>query len=501
MTDALGEYDATGLAALVRAGHVTPLELVDAAISRIETVDPQLNAVIHRRFEAARAEAAAMTGAAADGAAPFPGVPFLVKDITCHQAGEPFHEGMRFLRDRQWREASDTHLAARFRAAGLITVGRTNAPELGIVPTTEPAAYGPTRNPWDRARSPGGSSGGSAAAVAAGLVPAAHANDGGGSIRIPASACGLVGLKPSRGRTSLGPDASFTALLLCEHVVCRTVRDSAAFLDAVAGPMPGDPYGAPPPVRPWRQEVGADPGRLHIGLMTAAPGGLGEVQPECATAAEETARLLESLGHDVEVSHPAALDLPDWAVHFISLWSAGVALGLDMWSTRTGELIGADDVEPLTWALAELARALPTPALLRSLDWLMRTTRLVAEWWQPADGRSARGCGGAPRNGFDVLLTPTLAEPPVLLGTFDSPPDNPMAGFMRAASFTPFTPRFNVTGQPAISLPLAQTQEGLPIGVQLVAAYGREDVLFRVAAQLEEASPWTNRCPPISFGG
>ena len=494
MADTLGDHDATGLASLVRAGEVTPTELVEAAISRIETVDPQLNAVIHRRFDRARDEAARM----APGSGPFAGVPFLVKDVTCHQAGEPFHEGMRFLRDRQWRAAGDTHLATRFRAAGLITVGRTNAPELGIVPTTEPIAYGPTRNPWDRARSPGGSSGGSAAAVAAGLVPAAHANDGGGSIRIPASACGLVGLKPSRGRTSLGPDASFTAFVLCEHVLCRTVRDSAGLLDAVAGPMPGDPYVAPPPVRPWRDEVGVDPGRLRIGLLTAAPGGLAVVAPECVAAAQDTAHLLETQGHHVEVAHPAALDLPDWAAHFMSLWSAGVARGLDGWSARTGERVGADDVEPLTWALAQLARALPTPDLLRSIDWLMTTTRRVAEWWEPADSGASPA---SPDHGFDLLLTPTLAEPPVLLGTFDSPPDNPLAGFMRAAAFTPFTPAFNVTGQPAISLPMGWTADDLPIGVQLVAAYGREDVLFRVAAQVEADVPWTNRCPPISFGG
>ena len=489
MADTLGDHDATGLAALVRAGEVTPSELVDAAIARIEAVDPQLNAVIHPRFDRARHEAARI--GAGPVAAPFAGVPFLVKDITCHQAGEPFHEGMRFLRDRRWRASSDSYLAARFKAAGLVTVGRTNAPELGIVPTTEPVAYGATRNPWDRARSPGGSSGGSAAAVAAGLVPAAHANDGGGSIRIPASACGLVGLKPSRGRTSLGPDASFSALVVCEHVVCQTVRDCAGFLDAVAGPMPGDPYVAPPPARPWSEEVGAAPGRLRIGLMTTAPGGLAAVHPDCATAATETARLLETLGHDVEAAHPPALDLPDWAAHFISLWSAGVALGLESWSVRTGEPLTAADVEPLTWALAELARALPTPALLRSLDWLLRTTRLVAGWWQPPDGS----------RGFDLLVTPTLAEPPVLLGTFDSPPDNPLAGFMRAAAFTPFTPPFNVTGQPAISLPLGWTGDGLPVGVQLVAAYGREDRLLRVAAELEQECPWANRRPPLSVGG
>jgi amidase len=498
MSDALGDHDATALAALIQTGEVKPLELVDDAIARIETVDPQLNSVIHRRFERGRAEAAALGAGPDPDSRPLVGVPFLVKDATCHQAGEPFHEGMRFLRDRQWRADSDTYLAARYRAAGLITVGRTNTPELGIVPTTEPLSYGPTRNPWDRSRSPGGSSGGSAAAVAAGLVPAAHANDGGGSIRIPASACGLVGLKPSRGRASLGPDASFNALVVCEHVVCRTVRDSAAFLDVVAGPMPGDPYVAPPPARPYREEVGADPGRLRVGLLTAAPAGLAVVHPDCVTAAEDAGRTLEALGHHVETSHPAALDLPDWSPHFMSLWSAGVALGLDSWSARTGAAIGADDVEPLTWALAELARALPTPVLLRSLDWLMRTTRLVAEWWDPPDSGASPA---SPSRGFDLLLTPTLAEPPVPLGTFDPAPGNPLAGFMRAASFTPFTPPVNVTGQPAISLPLARTAEGLPIGVQLVAAYGREDLLLRVAAQLEEATPWANRRPPISVGG
>jgi amidase len=501
MSDALGDHDATALAALIRAGEVKPLELVDAAIARIETLDPQLNSVIHRRFERARAEARHLhldPPGQGPPPQPFAGVPFLVKDITCHQAGEPFHEGMRFLRDRQWRAEGDSYLAARFRAAGLITVGRTNTPELGIMPTTEPAAYGPTRNPWDPSRSPGGSSGGSAAAVAAGLVPAAHANDGGGSIRIPAGACGLVGLKPSRGRTSLGPDASFSALVLCEHVVCRTVRDCAALLDVAAGPMPGDPYVAPPPARPYVEEVGADPGRLRVGLLTTAPGGMAVVHPDCVAAAENAARTLEALGHHVEVSHPAALDLPDWSPHFMSLWSAGIALVLDSWSNRTGAVIGPDDVEPLTWALAELARAVPSTALLRSLDWLLRTTRLVTEWWDPPDSGASPA---SPGRGFDLLLTPTLAEPPVPLGTFDAAPGNPLAGFMRAASFTPFTPPVNVTGQPAISLPLSQTADGLPVGVQLVAAYGREDFLLRVAAQLEEAVPWAQRRPPISVGG
>src|SRR5882724_3647911 len=282
MATDLALLDATAQAELVRQRKESPRELVDAAIDRIERVNPRLNAVITPLFEAARAQAD--SARLPDG--PFRGVPFLLKDLVAHSAGDPHHAGMRLLRELRWVEREDTNLAARFRAAGFVFLGKTNTPELGPVPTTEPLAYGPTRNPWDPGRSPGGSSGGSAAAVASGMVPAAHANDGGGSIRIPASACGLVGLKPSRGRTSLGPAASFSAVVVCEHVVCRTVRDSAALLDAVAGPMPGDPYVAPVPVCPFREEVGADPGRLRIGLLTTAPGGMAVVQPDCAGAAE-----------------------------------------------------------------------------------------------------------------------------------------------------------------------------------------------------------------------
>jgi amidase len=483
MADALGDLDATGLAELVRRGHARPTELVDAAIARIEALDPKLNAVIHPRFDRAREEAATLEGSSADGPRAFAGVPFLLKDIICASAGDPFHEGMRLLKDLDWRPQHDTFLAARFKAAGLIVVGRTNAPELGIVPTTEPEAYGPTLNPWDVTRSPGGSSGGSAAAVAARMVPAAHANDGGGSIRIPASACGLVGLKPSRGRTSPGPDGYSVGALVVEHVVCRSVRDTAGLLDAVCGPMPGDPYFAPPPARPYVLEVGAEPGRLRIGVLTAAPGGMAPVHPDCVAAATETSHLLESLGHAVEAAHPAALDDPGWAPHFITLWAAGAALGLDTWSRRTGRRIGPDDVEPLTAALAGMGGSLSALNLLAAHAWLGDASRRVAEWWA---------------GGFDLLVTPTLAEPPVPLGTFASPPGNPLFGLMRAGAFTPFTPPFNVTGQPAVTLPLHTTADGLPVGVQLVAAYGREDVLIRVAAQLEEARPWGDRRPPVS---
>ncbi len=483
--DALGDLDATGAAALVRAGEASPLELVDAAIARIEALDPELNAVIHPRFEQAR-EAAA--GPLPDG--PFRGVPFLLKDILCHSAGDPFHEGMRFLKELGWRARDDTYLAARFKAAGLVVVGRTNVPELGIQPTTEPEAYGPTHNPWDPARSPGGSSGGSAAAVAAGLVPAAHANDGGGSIRIPAAACGLVGLKPSRGRTSLGPDGYSVGALLAEHVVCRTVRDAAGLLDATAGRMPGDPFVAPPPRRPFAAEVGTDPGHLRVGLLTVSPSMGGPVDPECVAAATGAAKLLESLGHHVEVAHPPGLERPEWSQNFLTLWAAGVALGLETWSRRTGRRIGAGDVEPLTWALAETGDAIGAMALLSAHAWLSEGNRDVASWWRPDPGTAT--------DGFDLLLTPTLAEPPVPLGTFSAEPGNPLAPIFRAGAFCPFTPPFNVTGQPAISLPLHWTPDGLPVGVQLVGAYGAENALLRVAAQLEEAQPWSSRRPPIS---
>ena len=478
MTDDLSRLDATAQADLVRTGQASPAELVDAAIERIERVDPQLNSVITPLFEQARQAAA---GDLPDG--PFRGVPFLLKDLAAHSAGDPFHEGMAFLKERSWSEPEDTALAARFRAAGLVTVGKTNTPELGILPTTEPLAYGPSRNPWATTRSTGGSSGGSAAAVAAGLVPMAHANDGGGSIRIPASECGLVGLKPTRARVSSGPEfGDVMGGLTCELVVSRSVRDTAAVLDAVHGMEPGDPYGVPDPVRPYAAEVGADVGRLRIGLMTSAPYGSVAVHADCVEAAEAAGTLLESLGHGVEPSHPKALDDPGYTAHFIPFWAAGAAWNLDYWSRRTGDAVTADDVEPLTWALAEVGRSGSAADWLSAREWLQANAREVAGWWT---------------EGHDLLLTPTIAEPPPVLGSFDSPPDNPLHGLFRAAELVPFTPPFNVTGQPAISLPLHWSDDGLPIGVQLVAPFGREDVLLRVAAQLEAAQPWTDRRPPV----
>jgi amidase len=474
----LARLDATGQAELVRDGEVSPSELLEGAIGRIEALNPELNAVISDLSDKAIAAAGRPLP---DG--PFRGVPMLLKDLACHSAGDPFHEGMAFLKRLKWTEAEDQYLARKFRDAGFVFLGKTNTPELGILPTTEPAAYGPTRNPWDTARSPGGSSGGSAAAVAVGLVPVAHANDGGGSIRIPASHCGLVGLKPSRGRVSLGADfGDVISGLAIEHVVCRSVRDSAAVLDAICGDMSGDPYVAPARERPYSEELAADPGRLRVGLMTTPPGGQFAAHPDCIAAAEATARILEQLGHQVEPAHPAALDDPEYIPTFLVRWTAGVAWNLKYWEAKTGESIGADDVEPTTWALAELGRSHSAADYLHAVEHHQGLTRAIAAWWQ---------------DGFDLLLTPTTGEPATPLGTFAPDPENPVAPIMRSVPLATFTAMFNTTGQPAISLPVHWTADGLPVGAQLVAAYGREDQLIRVAAQIEQASPWADRWPSL----
>jgi amidase len=480
MTDLAG-MDATAQAALVRGGDATPVELAEAAIARIEALNPQLNAVIHPLFEKGLEVA---KGELPDG--PFRGVPFLLKDLAAHSAGDPFHEGMKHLRDLGWTEDEDTELVRRFRAAGFVILGHTNCSELGILPTCEPEAHGPTRNPWDAGRSPAGSSGGSAAAVAAGMVPVAHATDGGGSIRLPASVCGLVGLKPSRGRVSLAPEfGDVMSGLAHEHVVARSVRDSAAILDLIQGSAPGDPYAAPTPARPYLEEVGADPGALRIGFTTAAPNDQFEVHPDCVAAVEFAGGLLESLGHTVERSHPGALDDPEYTERFIQRWTAGVAWNLDYWSRKTGKPVTEEGTEASTWALAEMGRSFSGPDYLSALEYQQRSAREAASWWE---------------DGFDLLLTPTMGEPPTELGSFDPEPGNPASPIFRSIPVAGFTAFWNATGQPAISLPLRWNDAGLPIGVQLVATYGREDLLLRVAAQLEEAQPWAERRPPLYAG-
>ncbi|HZP30618.1 MAG TPA: amidase [Acidimicrobiia bacterium] len=482
--DDLAFVDATAQAELVRAGDASPSELVDAAIARIEAVDPVLNAVVMRRFEEARAEAEAMSAPDAPDA-PFRGVPFLTKDLHCTTAGEPDSEGSRFLKEAGYLATVTTSLAARYRQAGFVNLGRTNSPELGLVPTTEPEAWGATHNPWDLGRSPGGSSGGSAAAVAAGLVPVAHASDGGGSIRIPAAACGLVGLKPSRGRVSSGPvGGELFKVLSVQHVVTRTVRDCAALLDVAAGPEPGDPIVAPAPAAPFGAQVGADPGRLRVGLLTQMPGRSEATDPECVAAAEAAGALLESLGHEVEPTDGGFLHYEGLMAGFGTLWAVNTATALAAWGREVGRAVTAEDVEPLTWTLAERGRGVDAVTYAETLTDIQTACRRIMAWWTD----------------HDLLLTPALGEPPVPLGTFAPVDGDVFAGYVRAGRFTPFTGFANMTGQPALALPIGTTASGLPLGVQLVAAYGREDVLLRVAARVEEARPWADRRPPRGFG-
>ena len=472
--DDLALLDATAQAELVRRKEAKPTELVDAAIERIERLNPTLNAVVTPMYDLARKAAA---GPLPDG--PFAGVPFLLKDLLAEYGGVRFTEGSAFLADHV--SDCDTELVARHKRAGLIVVGKTNTPEFGILITTEPRLFGPTHNPWDVGRTTGGSSGGSAAAVAAGLVPMAHGNDGGGSIRIPASCCGLFGLKPTRGRNPLGPHYGdmFTGLV-AEHAITRSVRDSAALLDATSGPDLGDPYWAPPPARPFLQEVGAGPGRLRIALTTQAATGA-SVHPDCVAAARDAAALCADLGHEVTEVTPA-IDGQVVTQAFMTLWSAGCAWTVDDWARRTGRTPTSDLFEPLTWALQEMGRQHSASAYLLALQDLQKVSRQVARFFLD----------------YDVRLTPTLGEPPVPLGTFDSPPENPLQGLIRAASFVPFTLICNVTGQPAMSVPLYWNSEGLPIGSHFIGRFGDEATLFRLAAQLEQARPWAGQRPPVS---
>jgi amidase len=477
MPDELAALDATEAARWVREGRVTPRELVDGAIARIEKHNGPLNAVITPLFEAARSAADAPLP---DG--PFRGVPFLLKDLDALSAGEPFHAGMKFLKQADYRPAHSSYLTEKFRDAGLISVGKTNTPELGLQVTTEPDAYGASRNPWNSDYSTGGSSGGSAAAVAAGLVPAAHASDGGGSIRVPASECGLVGLKPSRGRVSLGPEyGEYWDGLVISHVVSRSVRDTAGLLDAVAGEMPGDPYTARPPLRPYVDELTREPGRLRIGLMTRSPAGAPNCDPECVRAVEATGLLLESLGHDVSIAHPEALDDHIRLVAGFSIVVASsTAKALNYWGDEIGRPVLADDVEPGTWSIAQHGHELSADQYLANVDWLHSWARRVVEWWT---------------GGFDLLVTPTIATPPPRIGELRGASDDGRSAEDKIFGLISFTPQFNITGQPAISLPLAWSQDELPIGLQFVAAPAREDLLIRIAAQIEQARPWADRRP------
>jgi len=465
--------DATDQAALVRRGEASPAELVEAAIARIEALNPRLDAVIRTRFEQALAQAA---GALPDG--PFRGVPILLKDLGCVVAGEVTASGLGPLKELAWPVTS--YLAGHFLAAGFIPLGRTNVPELGTTVTTEPLSFPPARNPWRTGHSTGGSSGGSAAAVASGMVAVAHANDGGGSIRIPASECGLVGLKPTRARVSQGPlIGEGWAGGTIDGSVARTVRDAAGVLDVISARMPGEPYYAPPLPGPLAHEVGADPGRLRIGVVDHAGDERFLDDPQCRAAVAAAARLLESLGHHVAQSWPAAMFEHEFTRRFTAIIAADTEATFRAFEAALGRPIGDAEIEPRNAAYRQAGRALGSVEYLQARQWIGEWARRMATWW----------------DNFDLLLTPTLGAPPPELGWFTAAGRE--AEGRRIVSFIPYTAQFNMTGQPAVSLPLHWTPDDLPVGVQLVAGYGREDVLVRVASQLEQAAPWAERLPRI----
>jgi amidase len=490
-------YDGLGLAELVRKKEVKPNELVEEAIARIETLNPQLNAVIYKMYDLARRTADADLP---DG--PFKGVPFLMKDILMAYAGAPLTNGSRFFKD--FVPDHDSELVKRFKAAGIIVVGKTNTPEFGLVPITEPELFGPTNNPWDLSRTPGGSSGGSAAAVAAHMVPLSHASDGGGSIRIPASCCGVFGLKPTRGRNPMGPDfGEAWRGLVCDHVLTRSVRDSAAMLDATAGPDIGAPYYMAAPSRPFLSEVGREPGKLRI-AFTSEPFLGGVVDKDCVKGLEATARLCKDLGHDVLEAAPK-IDGQAFAKAFLTIVYVETRATIEEGEVQLNRKASFRDFEPSTWVLGLLGKQCRAPQLSKALNLTQLIARQIGEFFRE----------------YDILLTPTLAMPPVTTGALQPKGMQAMAmkllGSLNAGGlismlsgidvsaqhvfgFMPYTPLFNVTGQPAMSVPLYWNDEGLPIGMQFIGRYGDEATLFRLASQLEKSRPWFEHVPPICAG-
>jgi amidase len=474
MPDDLSSLDATAQAELVADGSVSATELVDAAIANIEALNPTLNAVIWTDFDRAREAAAAVV----PGSAPFAGVPFLIKDIGATQDGLPYWEGNRVLKAIDHQSPGDTVLGARFRQAGLITLGKTNLPELGSSPTTQPVSCGPTNNPWDLERSPAGSSGGSAAAVASGLVAIAHANDGGGSTRLPAAWCGLVGLKTTRGRI---PNPDSIARTTSELVVTRSVRDTARLLDAVHGAVPADLYQVAPPSAPYAEELGRDAQPLRVAMLTSA--GRYEVDPECVAAVEATAGVLGSMGHEIVPVGDEVLFSEAGAVNG-RLWMAGIARRVQHLGELVGRPLSGDEVEPYNWTAAERGRSMLACDWSAAQEGQQVWARSVVEWLA----------------GYDVLLTPTAGCPPMTTAELAPPDDKPWRIGRTFGRIGVFTLPFNVTGNPAISLPLHQTASGLPVGVQLVGQMGAEDVLLRLAGALEQAMPWADRRPAVHVG-
>jgi len=488
------KYDGLGLAELVRRKEVKPGELVEEAIGRIERLNPQLNAVVYKMYEQARQTAGEDLP---DG--PFRGVPFLLKDLSAFYTGVPLTNGSKFFKD--FIPDHDSELVSRFKSAGVVTIGKTNTPEFGLAFVTEPELFGPANNPWDLTRTTGGSSGGSSAAVAARMVPAAHASDGGGSIRVPSSCCGVFGLKPTRGRVPAGPDfGDMWRGLAGDHAVTRSVRDSAALLDATAGPDTGAPYYAAPPARSFLSEVGEDPGKLRI-AFTAEPFLGGTVEEDCIKGLEATVKLCQELGHEVAEAMPP-IDSQAISRAFIMIVCSETRAMINEASKLLNRKASYKDFEPITWIIALLGDKFPASDLSHAINSIQLASRKVGEFFER----------------YDVLLTPTLAMPPLKTGEFRLKGIQDVmvkllgrlnaGGLIKrlvgidllaeeAYKFAPYTPLFNVTGQPAMSVPLYWNDEGLPIGMQFAGRYGDEATLFRLAAQLEEARPWADRVPPV----
>ena len=489
------QYDALGLAELVRQGQVTPTELCEEAVKRIERVNPQLNAMINPMYDLGRETAA---NPLPDG--PFAGVPFLIKDLMYAYKGVPTSYGCKALKNNVAEH--DSEMVTRFKKAGLVILGKTNTPEFGLMGITEPELFGPCRNPWNTDYTPGGSSGGTASAVASGMVPMGGGGDGGGSIRIPSSYCGLFGLKPSRGRNPTGPDhGQLWQGAAQEHVLTRSVRDSAAMMDATHGPDPGAPYEIRPPERLYLEELDHPPGQLKIAFNTRSPLGL-PVDPDCVKAVEETVSLLHDLGHQVEEARPD-IDGLELAKSYMTMYFGEVAADIAELEPVLGRKARPGDVEPLTWTLGLLGRTYSAGYLVRTLRVWDRTARAMGRFYQK----------------YDLYLTPTTAYPPSRIGEQKPKPIEALliksinalrfgrllkvSGLVdqmaeTALERTPFTQLANLCGLPAMSVPLYWTEAGLPLGSHFIARFGDETTLFSLAGQLEKARPWFDRRPPVS---
>jgi amidase len=488
------QYDGLGLAELVRKGKVTPAELVEEAIARIEMLNPQLNAVVHKMYDIGR-EAAA--DELPDG--PFKGVPFLLKNLLAAYAGAPLSNGSRFYKD--YVPNHDSELVKRYKTAGLITLGRTNSPEFGIAPFTEPELFGPANNPWDLGRTTGGSSGGAGAAVATRIVPMAHGGDGGGSIRIPASCCGVFGLKPTRGRNPGNFEYEIWQGVVCDHVLTRSVRDSAAMLDATAGPTVGARYHLESPERSFRDEIEAPPGKLRIAFSSVPLMGH-EVHEDCEKGLAATVALCEGLGHEMIEDYPK-IDGLALSKAFLTMLCCETRADIEEGQQLLGKKATSRDFEPSTWALGLLGRQMSGSRLIAALRYLETTAHQIGRFFTQ----------------YDMYLTPTLSTLPAKTGELQVQGFDAVAikilgslnagGLLNAFKmldsaaedvydFIPYTIPFNVTGHPAMSVPLFWNDDGLPVGTHFVGQYGDEASLFRLASQLEQAQPWADRLPPVS---